>query len=388
MINACNFRTGSILILGFFVFTYITMPSYAETITVEGYDYVLDLPEGWEPIDTADLSKLSFANPEHTVVFQVFSFDGGKYFKASEIYTDIKTKLKATGEYDNFAFMSRNACIAELSFSTGTLEVKGYFVFINGEKIDYEIACYTQKDLYDSYLAIIFSALDSFSLDEKGRYFPGPISQAYYPFPGTDAKTVNIDFKGKKYPAKLDENELDAAKAVIEREALVISAYPASVEAAKRFYRVVYRDNYGRLSGLFDAISADYKSGKKSQKDFILDTLSWIQGFTYSRTQTMADLSSPLESAFTQTGDCDTRSLLYTILLHHYRIDAVLLVSLVFEHAGVGVSYDTVKADGIYLTFKGKKYIFAETTKKIAIGNIALDMFEPSAWLPFYLPDE
>jgi hypothetical protein len=365
------------------------LPANAEKITVEGYAYVLDLPEGWGPIDTTDLAKVSFANPEHTIVFQVYSFPGDKYFKASEIYTDIKSKLKATGDYENFSFMSKNACISELAFSTGKLAVKGYFIFINGDKTDYTLACFTPEEFYKQNLSSIFSSLDSFSLDESGRLFPGPVSQVYYPFPGPEAKPVSIDFNGKKYSILLDQNELDAASMVIEREALLLSTYPAgSEDAAKRLYRIVYRDNYARLTRLFDAISVDYKSGKKTQKDFILDTLSWIQGFPYSRTESPSDLSSPLASAFNKTGDCDSRSLLLVTLLHHFKIDAVLLVSLEFQHAGTGVPKDLVKSEGIYFTFNNKKYLYAETTKKIAIGNIASDMFDQEAWFPVYLPDE
>jgi len=303
-------------------------------------------------------------------VFQVFSFDGEKYFKASDMYTDIKTKLKASGEYDNFAFMSRNACIAELSFSTGTLDVKGYFIFINGEKTDYELACYTQE-ISTIRTSRSYSPLwIPFSLDEKGRYFPGPISQAYYPFPGTDAKTVNMDFKGKKYPVKLDENELVCSEGGNREGGSRGFRVPGQRGSRpKRFYRVVYRDNYGRLSGLFDAISADYKSGKKSQKDFILDTLSWIQGFTYSRTENDGRLELTARIRVYTIGDCDTRSLLYTILLHHYKIDAVLLVSLVFEHAGVGVSNDIVRPTDLSHLQREKIHFSRKRRKKIAIGK-------------------
>jgi hypothetical protein len=380
------FITAGLSVTLFFLFSFSKLN--AEKIEVEGYEYSFDLPEGWEAFDTSDLSRVSFTDPRHQIVLQVMTFPGEKYFRAFDIYTDIKTQLKAAGDSIDFTFMTKNACIAKLTFKTGKQNTEGYFLFINSDKIDYAIGCFTSADLFDQSLAFIFSALDSFSLNQEGRLYPGPVSYVKYPFPGPDVKPFDIDFNGKKYRIRIDPNELNAAKKVVEREADVLSAYPAgSMEVAKRFYRIIYRDNYHRLIKLFESISKDYKSGKKNEKTFALDALSWIQSFDYE-TDPKTDLISPIESAVTMKGDCDSRSLVYLILLKNLNIDSVFFLSPVFKHSGIGIENTLFKSNGITLKANGKDYLFAETTKKIPIGNIALDMFEPSEWFPVILPEE
>jgi hypothetical protein len=78
-------------------------------------------------------------------------------------------------------------------------------------------------------------------------------------------------------------------------------------------------------------------------------------------------LASPSEFMYHQKGDCDTRALLAYLVLTHFGYDAAVLVSS--THSMLGLN---VPSSGRYLTRKGKKYYFWETTNTgYALGIVA-----------------
>ena len=106
--------------------------------------------------------------------------------------------------------------------------------------------------------------------------------------------------------------------------------------------------------------------------------LTWIQGFSYARTGGLEDLSTPLDSLYNGAGDCDSLGLLYVILLKHYGIDAILMVSGTYSHAMAAVD---VEGQGARFEWQDKKYLVAETTYEVDLGLIAADMADPAHWL-------
>jgi hypothetical protein len=175
---------------------------------------------------------------------------------------------------------------------------------------------------------------------------------------------------------------------VIEREAAVLADYKPQteegIEAWQRYYRMVYRDAYSRLDYPASLISERLKTEastalRPDERD--LQTaerlLGWVQGFGYRRTGG-SDLISPFAAAAFQEGDCDSRSLLYIILLNHYGVDSALMVSSVYSHAMAAVD---VQAGGAKINIKDKGFTVAETTDDIGIGMIAADMADPANWV-------
>ncbi|MBN2444540.1 MAG: hypothetical protein JXJ04_24475 [Spirochaetales bacterium] len=363
---------------------FLYYPAFTEDVAVEGYDYSLDIPEGWELYDAEDLSRITFTDPTHSIILQTIVYPGDKYFKALEIFDTIKKQLKAEGEGARFLFNMKDSVIAELSFNTKTIATKGYFIFINGTDYDYVIFCFTSVDQYDSSLAFILSSLDSFSLNKQGKLLPGPISQFVYPFPGPQQKEVDLPFQKKNLSLLIDENEFEASQTVIEREAIILATYQEyNPEAWERFFRMIYRDTYHRLDVLYTALEIEFQKQGKNKKEMIVAILSWLQDFTYTRTETLADFLSPLTAAFRHEGDCDSRAILYLILLHHMKADAVLFVSSKYSHSAVGIHYDILNQQGAFMEFEGKKYLYAELTAKVDIGKIAADVADPSGWVIF-----
>ena len=363
-------------LLSFFIF-----PIFSEDVQVEGYEYRLDIPENWELIDAENLSFISFTDPTHSIVLQIIVYPGEKYFKASDIADSIKSQLKAKGEGDNFVFNMKNAYIADLVFKTNKYTARGYFIFINGQKYDYVVFSYTSQELYEGYKAFILSALDSFSLDKEGLFYPGPVSQYIYPFPGPEQKAVEITFPDKKLTINLDKNEMEASQLVIEREAIVLATYETNRKKAwERFYRMIYRDTYHRLDNLFNVLNNAFEKKKLNKKDKILYILKWLQDFSYARTGTLSDIHSPLTASINHSGDCDSRALIFLILLHNLNLDSILLVSLKYKHSAVGVNSSILNRKGAIISFEGKKYLYAELTSKVEIGLIASEYADPSGW--------
>ncbi len=181
-----------------------------------------------------------------------------------------------------------------------------------------------------------------------------------------------------------DQKEIAATQVLIEREARILASYEEKekrVEAWQRYYRMIYRDNYHRLDKLYLFLENIFRTGVA---DLPRDLLAWVQGFSYSRTGTLADLQSPLSSALTRTGDCDSRALLYTMLLNRFKIDALLLVSSRYSHSLAGVN---IPGQGARINFDDNSYLIAETTDQVDLGLIDRDMADPSGWIPVPLGD-
>jgi len=110
--------------------------------------------------------------------------------------------------------------------------------------------------------------------------------------------------------------------------------------------------------------------------------LNFVQNFRFMRTGTTADLLSPLSAAARLAGDCDSRGLLYLILLHHIDIDSILLVSTRYSHSAVGIG---IPGKGAKIKYDGRYYLYAEVTDNVAIGRVPRSMADPSGWIPIKL---
>ncbi len=362
----------------FIVITSSPLKVISEEFSHESFGYFLDIPDGWGIIDSADLSKIAFADPTNTAVLQIFTFKRDSFASSVELYNHIKSQLKAQGEGDSFIFSVRDAVFSDLSFNTGKYDVRGYFVFINGIKYDFALFCFTPLHYYDKYHDFLLSSLDSFSPDEQGKLLPGPVSQYYYPFPGAKQQTIELKINRKIIKTSVDEEEMKATQILVEREAKILAAYKrGSMKAWHRYYRMIYRDNYQRLKGLSTILKHELGNENKGSNDIVINILSWIQKFTYYRTNSLADFTSPLASAYTLSGDCDSRALLFVILLHHLGIDSRLLVSIKYMHSAVGVN---IQVQGAKFNFDGKDYFYAEMTEEVDIGLVPQKMADLFGW--------
>ncbi len=342
----------------------------------------VNVPEGWYVLENKD-DKVTFTDPGNSAFFQIKRYPGNRFKQIMDLYSSVSRELGSTGEGEKFLFGTRESYFANINFSSSGYNYKGYLVCIEGESEDLVLLAFSEKDNFDTYNDFILSAMDSFSLNESGLRSPGPVSQFYYPWPGRD-KTINyLSINSKKVAVSFDINEVDAARVLIEREARILVQYTDSnlVNSAwTRYYKLIYRDNYSRLkriSRIVDSeISDDFESLSPLDKSSLL--LKWIQGFEYIRTGTLSDLMGPVDTVFKEAGDCDSRSLLYAMLLEYNGIDSILMVSSEYSHSLTGVAVD---GKGAHFNFNGINYLIAETTANVSIGLIDSTMADPSKWM-------
>ncbi|HEB10688.1 MAG TPA: hypothetical protein ENI06_05690 [Spirochaetales bacterium] len=366
------------------IFLLTSVIAGAEEFYIEEYDYFLDIPAGWQVYDVSDISRAAFANSSLTAVAQVISMAGESYQSADAMYEELRTEIGAEGDAAPFLFSGRDSVFSDLGFISNGNKMRGYFIFINGRQSDFILMAFSGISLYEEIHDFLLSVLDSFSPSSGEKYHPGPVSQFYYPFPGRDEQQRVVIINNRRGSIPYDQKEIAAAQVLIEREARILASYKEKekrVGAWQRYYRMIYRDNYHRLDKLYLFLENIFRTGVA---DLPRDLLAWVQGFSYSRTGTLADLQSPLSSALTRTGDCDSRALLYTMLLHHFKIDALLLVSSRYSHSLAGVN---VPGQGARIHFDDNSYLIAETTDQVDLGLIDRDMADPSGWIPVPLGD-
>jgi len=369
------------------IFLLTSVIAGAEEFHIEKYDYFLDVPAGWQVYDVSDISRVVFANSSLTAVAQVVSMAGESYQSADAMYEELRTEIGAEGEAAPFLFSGRDSVFSDLGFISNGNKMRGYFVFINGRESDFILMAFSGIAYYEETHDFLLSVLDSFSPNIREKYHPGPVSQFYYPFPGSDKQQRVVVINNRQGSIPYDQKEVAATQVLIEREARMLASYEEKenrVEAWQRYYRMIYRDNYHRLDNLHQFLKNIFRTGGAGATDLPHGLLAWVQGFSYSRTGTLADLQSPLSSALARMGDCDSRSLLYTMLLHHFKIDALLLVSARYSHSLAGVN---VPGQGARVHFDDNSYLIAETTAQVDLGLIDRDMADPSGWIPVPLGD-
>lgn len=345
------------------------------------------IPEGWGVLGS-ETDKVTFSDPSQNAFLQIKRYPGDIYDSPEQIYSSVLTRLSGKGEGDGFNYDTRSSYFGNIRFSLSGKRYQGFTVCIDGEDFDYVILSFSLSNLAGSYHDFILSAMDSFALDDAGRYSPGAVSQYYYPVPGMEKSINYLDINGEKVLYTHDMNEQEAAQVVVEREARIFSAYVKTKmvnEAWTRYYRTLYRDNYRRLDRISRIVAQHLDPGFLSLSDYEKSTLllSWIQKYEYYRTGTLSDVLSPIACLVQEKGDCDSRVLLYLILLKHYGIDGILMVSSVYSHSIAAIN---VEGKGARFLFDGVQYLVAETTDDVSIGLIDRAMADPSNWLGIQFP--
>ncbi|MDA3811807.1 MAG: hypothetical protein PF518_15920 [Spirochaetaceae bacterium] len=362
----------------------LTLPLFGEEFFIEEYNYTLFVPEGWDVLDSSNLGEISFMSDDQAVVCQVSTFDGRTYNSSLDMFNDLTGDLKKESDGTGFLYNGDDCYIADISFDDGGSTLRGWFLFINRDDRDYYLLSFSGLDYYEEKLSFILSVLDSFRIENNdSKYKPGAISQFYYPFPGNGEDMAQMVINGHIVSYNTDLNEFEASQLVIEREADLMKYYqalgdkPLFEEAWKRYYNIIFRDNYSRFSGLAESLRKTDIGKNEREKAIIL--LNWIQNFEYTSSGTFSDLLTPISAVSYEKGDCDARGLSYSIILKHLNIDSLLLVSWQYKHSMSAVD---VPGDGARIPYEDKTYIVAETTEVVDMGMIPQSMADGDKWIP------
>jgi hypothetical protein len=220
------------------------------------------------------------------------------------------------------------------------------------------------------------SALDSLAPSETEKRLPGPIMEFSFPRGGHKEAAIT----GTALRVTIRENDADAAQALIDREFSLLVDYQNArnwQNAWIRFYRAIYRDSRDRVAGAISRLIRDWNKGPDTRA-FAEKALAWVQGFVYERDLSGSDFVN-LVSALTEgRGDCDSRAMLWAMILAEAGIPAAMMVSREYSHA-MGLA--DIAGSGARFEAGGVKWLVAETTAKAGIGLISQDTSDSSRWL-------
>jgi hypothetical protein len=91
-----------------------------------------------------------------------------------------------------------------------------------------------------------------------------------------------------------------------------------------------------------------------------------------------SDFVNLVSAAAEGKGDCDSRSMLWAIVLAQADIPAAIMVSREYSHA-MGLA--DLAGTGARFDAEGKKWLVAETTAKVSLGLIGKEVSDIESWI-------
>ena len=373
-----------------FIIFAITSYSFSEQITDRDFGFSLDIPEGFEIADyTEDGMSYVFSHPNIPVTLVMKLTEEKNAKSAAEVLNKNLKKLNASGETDSFKWNGTVCGISNFSMSLDD-NYSGWAVSAPVKIHDYYVIllCYAPESKKGCEQFII-STINSLSINNEYLNTPGIITS--YAFPPEGSESVLLKIGGKEIKTSLDKSDEEAAKFVIDLEYSVLNLYANHKmwkEAWQRYYRMIYRDNAGRLQqtakNIYDSIYPELKKSKPQDADikYAQALLSWVQTFGYERAQSKieSDFTSLPASIKGKGSDCDSRSMLVSVLLNYTGIDTAMLISREYSHA---VVVTDIPAPGQTFTMEnGREYLFGETTARVTWGMMAQDQADRTKWIP------
>ena len=373
---------------------FIVQPLYAEKITDRDFHFSLDIPEGFEVANyTEDGMSYVFSHPNIPVML-VMKITNEPSSNAAGVLKKNLSKLSAKGDTDSYNWNGTPVGVSNFTMTidddffgwgvTAPLKIKDYYVLL---------LCYAPQSKKGCEQFII-STINSLCIDEEYLNTPGIITS--YAFAKEGTKVLNLNIGGKDIRTSIDKVDIEAAKFTIDLEYAVLNLYANHKmwkEAWQRYYRMIYRDNAGRLqqaaSDIYNALYPELKKSVPQDADikYAQKLLTWVEGFDYERApaKNESDFTSMPAAISGKGSDCDSRSMLISILLNYAGLDTAILISREYSHA---VVVTDIPAPGqTYTMENGREYLFGETTAKVTWGMIAQNQADRTKWIPVCFGD-
>jgi hypothetical protein len=361
-------------------------PLRGEPLYSPSWGFYLDLPEGYGLSGGDGKDRFAFQSPGGAC-FDLVVYAPGRYPSAEGLAEDAARRIGNRGERSPFDYNGKEAALLELDFpdpgaaggrNARTMTGWGLALELeaeagNGRPLLLALA-YGPAD-QGELLFFHLSALDSIAPSAAERRIPGPLSAFSYP----RGKPRPVALANSGETALIAEHDAEGAQALVDREYEVLRRYAQSSlwrEAWTRFYRAVYRDSFDRLADAAFALERKWYGGDR--RDFAGKALAWVQSFYYERNLQGSDFVNLVSAAAEGRGDCDSRALLWAIILERANIPAGIMVSPEYSHA-MGLA--DLEGPGARFESGGKKWLVAETTAPAALGLIGQDNADPAQWL-------
>jgi hypothetical protein len=330
-------------------------------------------------------------------VFEIALMPGNDPDKYLE---DVLSRLGSENKTEAFDYHGRKAVLAELDFSLGSA-LPGTAPAVQGsgarrtayqgwglclDRGDSLLLALAYGPAGNRNLEILhLSCLDSIAPTRAEQRYCGPVTEFAWPR-GSPEETALFNTGIK---ALFAQGDAEAAQGLVDREFQVLRLFekgPQWQEAWRRFYRMIYRDSWERIAHAAFLLERHWAAetlpagGEETDPELRLAfrALSFVQDFSYERNLMGSDFVN-LVSALTEgRGDCDSRALLWALILAQANIDAGIMVSRDYSHA-MGIA--DIEGRGARFPFEGKQYLVAETTTRVDPGLIAQNMSEIAKWM-------
>jgi hypothetical protein len=352
---------------------------------VSSWGFQIDLPEEYAYRAGDGKDQFSFQSPEGTV-FDMRVYPGPAYRSVTALAEDIQRRLKNQGPSEAFEYRKKQAVLIQLRFSGGGGLSEGWGLCVELDPPQEPPGREKEKPLLlalaygpagrEDLQALYFSALDSLAPTQADRRAPGPITEYAYPRGGQTAVPV----AGIQVEALVYEHDAEAAQELVDREYRILRRYansPLWKEAWIRFYRTIYRDSFDRLAHIAFTLERHWNIPGLENRDLASKALEWVQSFQYERDLMGSDFINLVSAALEGRGDCDTRSLLWAIVLAQADIPAAIMISQQYRHA-MGLA--DLLGTGAHFPFAEKAWLVAETTEAVPIGRIAAESSDIAHW--------
>ena len=371
---------------------------FAETISDSVYEYSLDIPEGFELAEISeDQMSYHFTHPNYPVQFIIKIYDNPSFNSSDKVLGYALKKLSASMEIDTFAWNANPRCAISDFSMTLDKKYSGWAVCAPLKKQNSFIVLlsYTTAETRQSCNPFIMSILNSLCTDQDFYCFPGII--ATYAFPYEGSRNITLQIGNYKIDSVIESSDIDAAQFVVEMEYNVLQLYAKHnlwKEAWQRYYRLIYRDSFGRLAQFStDVLKTIYPAAKNENPSnpelyYAQTILSWVQTLNYQRdnaTASNVDFTNLPAVLCGQANDCDSRSMLVSVLLRAAGLESFMLISREYSHA---LTTFENKAPGQKYTVEGtgREFLMGETTAKVTWGTIAQEHADRKKWIPVFLP--
>jgi hypothetical protein len=381
----------------FLLYLFCLIPAMlaAEPLHSPSWGFRVDLPPDMELQAGDAKNKFSFRSPDG-VIFELAAYPASSYENIDQMAADVGRRLGNTGDVSGFDYYGQKAALMELSFS----DSEGWALFVELEETAAAGAGNPGGGPKPKLLALAFgpagktelqplyfSALDSVAPTALHTLAPGPVTE--FAWPRENLKQVRP--ANSRSRARIFDTDAEAAQSLVDREFGILRRYstgPLWKEAWVRFYRVIFRDSFDRLRDIAAALGQEWAEDRDGPEDgggggvkaagIPEQALKWVQSFSYERDLMGSDFVNLVSAALEGRGDCDSRSLLWAVVLSQADIPAAIMVSREYSHAMGLVDQD---GPGARFEFEGKKWLVAETTAQVALGLINSKTSDSEKWI-------
>ena len=360
---------------------------WAEQMYSPSWGFQIDLPEGYQYIGGNAFDTFSFEGPSNAMFdMRVYS---DRYASIEQVAIDVNKRIAnnidADSEVYYLDYQGREAAIFELAFNGFegialclTLEDTGSNPSAQAPPILLALA-YAPEGTENVDL-LHFSALNSIAPTESDARYPGPMMAFAY----DRGEAVETPLAALGITAMVREGDAEAAQALVDNEYLTLSLYRDSElwqEAWTRFFRAIYRDSWDRIGDAASRIEEKLIGDDDSA--FAQNVLSFVQGFAYERDLDGSDFVNLVSAVTEGRGDCDSRAMLWAVILARANIRSAIMVSRTYSHAmGLVDIPDGAGAQaGARFVWDGTDWLVAETTAPVELGRIAQSKSGKEGWI-------